>query len=127
MAPPLVLVVHVCVVRVCVLLARVWFVTQFISSFCALVVLMADFIPYVTNAMPERSLRRLFQKVVLAERFRLKFAACGCLSIDFIASISDTLTGLYSVMEALMGWRATRQVRVSCIFGSSLEEVRGHL
>ena len=106
MAPPLVLVVHVCVVRV--LLARVWFVTHFISLFCTLVVLKADLTPYVTNAMPERSLRRLFQKVVLAERFRLKFAACGCLSIDFIASISDTLTGLYSVMEALMGWRAAR-------------------
>ena len=54
MAPPWVLVVHVCVVRVCVLLVRVWFVTHLPSSFCTLVVPMANLTPYVTDAMPER-------------------------------------------------------------------------
>ena len=39
----------------------------------------------------------------LAERFRLKFAACSFLSIDFIASISDTPIGFYSVMEGMIG------------------------
>ena len=40
---------------------------------------------------------------VLPSASFLKFAACGLLSTDFTAFISDTLTGFYSVMDAMMG------------------------
>ena len=77
---------------------------------------MSDTTACAIDAMPERSLRLLLKKVGLAEHFRLKFAACGFLSIDFITSTSDTLIGFFAVMEAVMGEELREQLaKFACL------------